>query len=692
MARGFSEMMRMIREEEPPRPSTRLSVLGETATRTAQQRHTDIKKLGLLLRDDLDWIVMKCLEKDRTRRYDTANGLAMDIHRHLNDEPVVAGPPSARYRLGKFIRRNRSSVIAATAVAVALLLGAAGTTAGMFRAFAAERETRHELTRATEVKRLITEILGSIDPMVAQGRDRTLLNEILDDSAERLSSGEIKDELIAAELHHVIGVAYRTIGAWGKAKRHLSIALEIRTRLLGEENPATLLSMREQLVLTMLAGGPTPEERIAMARKILKLRERVLGPDDPDTLTSMEMLGSITGTFGGLAEADRIIAKNLEARRRVLGPEHRDTLESMAHLALLRLRQGRLTEAEPLLVESLETRTRVLGENDPDTLVAIGNLCALYEAQDRYEDSLPLRRRSVAIAESVLGGRHPYTPGLFLGLGSVCFILGHHEEAASVYEDDVRKRLRLLDMNSAGDDVPSAGELFEVYWRVHREALWAMTAGTTRTAMRNLATSYDMIGRRADALALYLELLRHLPEDPDDERAGPFALSTVAWVLTRDHPEVNDPERALEFARSAVAKATDGSRNLHIYLDALALALYQTGARAEAIETERRAIESIPDIEPRPGNAETDEIVRARYEERLRAYEASMAGQTPHPAERSSPQSRTSLRTSIDSRFAWGTLARCDALRSERERRRAGPPSETESFERIHRWTTHAKQ
>src|SRR6185369_14910016 len=131
LAKGFAEMMRTIREDEPHKPSTRISTLGAVATRTAQQRHVELKKLGPLLRGDLDWIVMKCLEKDRTRRYETANGLAADIRRHLRNEPVSAGPPNAGYRLRKFVKRNRAQVIAAGVVAGALVLGMVGTSAGL---------------------------------------------------------------------------------------------------------------------------------------------------------------------------------------------------------------------------------------------------------------------------------------------------------------------------------------------------------------------------------------------------------------------------------------------------------------------------------------------------------------------------------------------------------------------------------
>ena len=124
----------MIREEEPPKPSTRLSDSGEALASISAQRHMEPAKLAKLVRGELDWIVMKALEKDRNRRYETANGFAADVQRYLDDEPVQACPPSAAYRLRKFVRRNKGPVLAAALVLLALLGGIVGTTWGLVRA------------------------------------------------------------------------------------------------------------------------------------------------------------------------------------------------------------------------------------------------------------------------------------------------------------------------------------------------------------------------------------------------------------------------------------------------------------------------------------------------------------------------------------------------------------------------------
>ena len=148
MAAGFEGMMRMIRETEPQKPSTRVSTLGQTATRSAQQRRSDVHKLSHTVRGDLDWIVMKCLEKDRTRRYETASGLAADIVRNLDDEPVLAGPPRATYRLAKFVRRNRRGVVAGCAIMLAITLGLAGMTWMFLQAESARRQTAEQYRQA----------------------------------------------------------------------------------------------------------------------------------------------------------------------------------------------------------------------------------------------------------------------------------------------------------------------------------------------------------------------------------------------------------------------------------------------------------------------------------------------------------------------------------------------------------------
>ena len=146
-------MRRIIREDEPPKPSTRLSTLGETLTTTSAKRSADPRRLNRAVRGELDWIVMKALEKDRRRRYETANDFAADVMRYLTDEPVEACPPSAWYRFRKFARKHRAALATAGAIAVLLVVGSAVSTVLMVRALSAERLANRRLNDLRRAER-----------------------------------------------------------------------------------------------------------------------------------------------------------------------------------------------------------------------------------------------------------------------------------------------------------------------------------------------------------------------------------------------------------------------------------------------------------------------------------------------------------------------------------------------------------
>lgn len=583
---AFAEMQRIIKEEEPPLPSVRLARDLATLAAAAAVRRSEPGRLGMLIKGELDWIVMRALDKDRTRRYETANGLAADIGRHLHDEPVQAGPPSAKYKLQKFIKRNRTQVIAGGVVAAALVLGIVGTSVGMVWALneksradteaqranesaAKEAEQRRiaeaneqkaieeadraerELARATEIKRLITEMLTSVDPAKAQGADTTLLKGLLDDAAARLAKGEITDELIAAELHGAIGGVYCSIGLYSQAEAHLPVALDQRERVLGAEHPDTLMAMNNLAILYSEQGRYAEAEPLHV--ETLEIRRRVLGAEHPATLLAMSNLATLYEAQGRYAEAEPLYLQTLEIQKRVVGEEHADTLGTMSNLAIVYEKQSRYAEAEPLYIETLEIRRRVLGEKHPDTLGTITNLGICYHLMGRYEDAALMFETSLPIKRRVLGMRHPW----------------------SSY------------------------------------------------AMQGLAMAYEALGRRDEALPLRRELLDLQTADADKPDANAWTLNDAAWkLLTYDIEELRDPARALAYARRACAaeEAVGGGR-LRAYLDTLALAQHRTGDTAAAVETQRRAMGLTP-----PGQAERGEMAS-----RLAEYEAAPA-QATQPA------------------------------------------------------------
>ena len=213
---AYNEILRIIREEEPPRPSVRLSS-SEALPSIAANRHCEPKKLSSIVHGELDWIVMKALEKDRTRRYETANGLASDIHRYLNDETVLACPPSAGYRFKKFTRHNKVALATTAAILLCLIAGITGTTWQAFRAMAQrdraaalEREARTETARANAVLELVEEMLASADPEKARGKDYTV-RELLDEFSAGLDDTLQEQPEVEATVRALIGRAYYRI-------------------------------------------------------------------------------------------------------------------------------------------------------------------------------------------------------------------------------------------------------------------------------------------------------------------------------------------------------------------------------------------------------------------------------------------------------------------------------------------------
>ena len=226
VAAGLDEMRRIIREQQPQRPSTRLSTLAAAdQTTVAQCRQSEHPQLIHLVRGDLDWIVMRCLEKDRTRRYATANSLAEDVLRHLRSEPVTARPPSRLYQFQKMVQRNKAGFAAAALVTAALVLGLgfalwalAKERVARRQALAAEHKAQAEAGKSQQVARFLKDMLHGVGPSAALGRDTTMLREILDKTAERVGKDLKGQPEVEAELRTTLGDVYQALGKYAQAE------------------------------------------------------------------------------------------------------------------------------------------------------------------------------------------------------------------------------------------------------------------------------------------------------------------------------------------------------------------------------------------------------------------------------------------------------------------------------------------
>jgi predicted Ser/Thr protein kinase len=509
---AWDEILRVIREEEPPRPSARLSGSARLPA-LAARRQLEPAKLARLLRGDLDWVVMKALEKDRSRRYETANGFAADVQRYLAEEPVLAGPPTAAYRLRKFVRRNRGPVLAAAALLLALLVGTAGTTWGLLRALRAEaaaraaeaqavldrdataqallakgqalaaeaaqrreadqrrREAEKQQKRAEQAEQetkaqaavtqavndfLQKDLLGQADvgnqPLLAGGaveRDPNVtVRELLNRAALGVEGKFAGQPLTEAAIRLTIGDVLRALGRYEESGHHLERSIRLRTAQLGAGHPDTLTAKNS------LAGLYRDQGQYARAepllKEVLEVSTAKLGADHPDTLASKGNLAGLYRVQGQYARAEPLLKEVLEVSTAKRGADHPDTLTIKHNLAELYRDQGQYAKAEPLFKEVLEGYTAKLGAGHPNTLDSKGRLAVLYYFQGHYPKAEPLLREVLEGYTAKLGADHPDTLASKNNLAGLYYVQGQYARAEPLLKEVLEGRTAKL-----GADHPS---------------------------------------------------------------------------------------------------------------------------------------------------------------------------------------------------------------------------------------------
>ena len=470
------DLLRKIREKEPTRPSMKIKSLGESSKDSASKRQEEPASLERHLRGELDWITMKALEKDRTRRYGSPSDLAADLQRYLHQQPVLAGPPSACYRASKFIRRHRFGVAVAAAAAV-LLIAFAATMAVQARRIAKERDRAN---REAETSKRVSQFMASMfkvaDPHQARGNTITA-REVLDKASKDIHTGLAKDPEVQAQMLHLMGGVYDNLGLYPQAQSLFADAVEIRKRILGPENPDTLKSIhglcrpvREQGryaeaeklqrdtldVERRVLGNENPDtlasvaelaiifynearypEAEKLAQETLDTDRRVLGVEDDQTQWAMIILASIFADEGRLADAEKLYREALDVRRRVLGPDQPDTLSVMDGYATTLAMEHHNDEAEKMLRETLDIRRRVLGPDHRDTLMSMNNLANMQFAEGHYGEAEKLERQTLEIQRRILGPDHPDTAMSTYNLGGIALHKGKPDEALSLLREAI---------------------------------------------------------------------------------------------------------------------------------------------------------------------------------------------------------------------------------------------------------------
>lgn len=455
---GLGEMLRIIKEVEPSKPSTKITS-AEDLPRVAANRQIEPWRLARQVAGELDWITMKCLEKDRNRRYATAYGLARDLERFLADEPVQAVPPTVGYRLIKFARRHRIPVIAAGLILLSLLAGIIGTTWGLVDARAAR--IRESQSRAREKERADAETAERKRAEAAEAESEAIINFLRSDLIGQAGSpaqarrnftpnpnltirealdraaaavGEQFDDRpeLEAAIRKTIGESYSQLGLFDKAIEQLQKAMEIDERQRGPDHSITL-DAKDSLAQAF-RGATRYADAIQLLEENVASRSQSLGSDALATWITRDVLAITYRDAGRNTEALELLEQVRDAEIRLVGEEHPTTLVTLHNLASMYLVAGKINEAIPALEQVLASKTELFGREHPETLPALQNLAAAYWKAKQLDKSVPRFEELVAIYAKVYGEGHPLTIAANANLGVNYRDAGRSTEAIALLQ------------------------------------------------------------------------------------------------------------------------------------------------------------------------------------------------------------------------------------------------------------------
>jgi serine/threonine protein kinase len=387
---AFDEIRRIIREEEPPKPSTRIGTLGESRTVTAAHRQVDAHRLSQIVAGDLDWIVMKCLEKDRTRRYETAIGLAEDIQRYLTDLPVKARRPTRIYRLKKFIRRNRLGVLAGSAIAVAVIVGLALASAGFVQAHRQAEVARVEAVRAdraavraTAISDFLQEMLHSADPDQINGQEFTV-RQLLDEISVGLSDQFATQPEVEADIQKTIGLAYRRLDTQ-KSEQHLRRAMELRRRLVGEQHVdfADSLVDYASALLEQMRRNET-EKKVRQAIDIYRNE----GMRGRRPIRALQILQIILNLQGRRSEIESIVEQAVAIANDSPDEQFPEIANIYHGLIIAKIDEAKYAEAEAMGRKCVALHLRLHRQNHPETGWGYYNFGRALLANHKYQEAI----------------------------------------------------------------------------------------------------------------------------------------------------------------------------------------------------------------------------------------------------------------------------------------------------------------
>jgi serine/threonine protein kinase/Tfp pilus assembly protein PilF len=550
---GFDEIRRKIREEDPPKPSTKLSTMGEASTMEAQKRRTEPTALIRQVRGDLDWITMKALEKDRTRRYGSPSELAADIDRFLHHQPIIARPPSTLYKTKKFVRRHTFGVGVASALAV-LLIAFSVTTAIQARRIARERDRANQEAEASrQVSDFLTGLFKVSDPSEARGNSVTA-REILDKGADKISRELQGQPLVQGKLMHTMGFVYESLGLYDPAQALLEKALDTRTKTLGPDHPDVATTLSDLGTVAWRKGDFAKAK--ALQEQALAIREKRFGRDSEEVASSLHNLGTLNWNQGNYGEARRLLERALAIREKILGPEHADVATTLNSLGGIAYKEGELKKAGEIWERTLAIREKALGPDHPYIAATLNNLAIVHTYTGDPKGAVPLLERVVQIQEKVLGAKHPDLASGLMNLGDAISFSGDPIGAKAYYARAVaimetaspgnpelgRFLDRLAYVTLKENDLKGARGLYERSLALRQKALGPKHPEVAES-LGGLADCASQGGRLQEAEALYEQALS-IARKPDGSYypSGYDVLKGFAELLRATHRDARAAE------------------------------------------------------------------------------------------------------------------------------------------------------
>ena len=530
---GLDEVRRLIREKEPVRPSTRLrNLAANDLTTVSKLRSAEPAKLIREISGDLDWIVIKALEKDRTRRYETVLGLAQDVQRYLADEPISARPPSALYKFRKVLLRNKLLFVGIGIITLVLIASLITVSASLARERQLRLRAETEAAKNDQVTRFLEDMLKGAGPSVALGQDSTLLRGILNQTANRVGTELTTQPAVQAELSSLIGEIDFEIGNFDHAKQMDEAALALDRKLYGDNSFQTAGVLTDLGQVLARKGALRDSE--APFNEALNISRQYSGDSGTNVASLLRYLADIYTQEGKTQEAEPVARQSLAIMQKTFPDDSLEVAESLRTLAAVLGNEGDWNGAEVMMRKVLEIRLKHLSPDDPQIAGTYNDIAWAEGGEGKLQDAEALETKALGIRRKVLGDNHP----------------------------DVAKALALLgDRLRQRDELDAADQVLSTALSMQTSLMGANDPGSLET-MLALSKTLQMEGKLPEAENLERqELAIWYKRSEQDMPRALENVSELAQILMAEKKD-QDAEQLLDTALTPAVLRKPGSADL----------------------------------------------------------------------------------------------------------------------------------